>query len=270
MGFQSFYDKWDKEFQIQKKNHPGGISLHRFWQGTTAFKSLLNAGAIWNVMPVPPFNYGPIDRLLRSLFREVQIYRQFRNAVSDINNEFKDCIDVTTQVLAKMRKMPGSLSPIESSRDRSIKALTRELERLKRHRDIYWDRALLASAEERAKWPILPTGDPTDPVEYLVPEELMIWEKNLTVTLKMGKPIKNIDLDTRFQLRIARALQFYLNVGVLTGLPLRIPRITISSLVVLTYIAAQLAQEENNKLYIPGENLHTKRALTVEAVYQKL
>jgi hypothetical protein len=275
-GFQSFYDKWVEEFQKQKNNKKlaAPIDVNRFWGGTEAFDSLSKANALDIVMPTAEHGDNLPKRTLRGLYREIEIYKRYRNRISDINNKFKDAMDQISQALHRVSKMPKSVSEVAASRNRCIGHLKRELEIVKDQHDNYWDDALLALPEERAKWPVMMTGRATNPVRAFPPNELMIWEENLPITLKSRKPKKSIDLDTRFQIRIAKTLQFYFNevpqFYLRTGRQFRVPLMTVSRLVVLTYIAAQLSTEKHNKIFVACDDLQNARALSVESIYQKL
>src|ERR1035437_9184588 len=108
--FQSFYDKWVEEFRIQENNQSQltVYNLDRLWEGTAAFVALTKAGALHNVMPTKEFEYDENlpKYTLRGLYKEVEIYRLYRNRISDVNNKFKDAMEDILQASDRISRMP--------------------------------------------------------------------------------------------------------------------------------------------------------------------
>jgi len=142
--------------------------------------------------------------------------------------------------------------------------LDKEINALKAQREAYWSEALLEEPRVRSKWPIEIVRGSEVQVKAIAPQTLIEWEKILHKVRYSDKLKKRIDMDARFQKRTATIFKLHFQFNP------EVPLITISRLIVLVYICADLAKEVNHHLMMVDEIGRVGRELTVGAVDQKL
>jgi hypothetical protein len=267
---ETFRDKWDREFKHQEQVLAIGRTDDRFWGGSTALKALRSAGALW-IVSRTTLDYGDLmaSIVAKSVYREVELYRCYRGVVST-NKAFDDTIGtlcaVQKRIMQAERQVP--LPELKSRLNRRALNLGKEIDAIRARRESYWKEALLAEPKVRMEWPVELKLKPHVTITPIPPQELVEWEKILHRVRYADTLEKRIDLDSRFQKRLAIIFRFYFRFN-----PAVVPIITISRLVVLVYICADLAGEVGGHLMIldeSGATIREKLELTVSAVDQKI
>jgi len=246
-----FRDNWLAALHQQFTARGGARREFDFWEGATACKELRKRG------------YGELfvaDLYVR-LLREVSTYRSFAGKVVAHNRDFKETIEFLTNAERRFlrERTVMALPYLKWKLTRLAGFLAEARTALEKERESYWKKMLFARPDERSKW-CIKLG--TDPPESIPPETLVEAEKVFRgLTYREGLE-KLSDLDARFEIRLGAILR--------DSLP-KVSLLTISRLVVLCYICADLAEERGGRLAVKQLGEESKRnRLTVDAVYQKL
>lgn len=263
-----FRKSWQTEFGKQANAFRNRSTWKNFWHGATAYREFHRTGNLWRVDPVAEPEQVFVSKLTSELLKQVATYKRLRDELDGQRFRTTECYDAACEALLRaeviLRKVPfgdASVQPYLSKQlGRSVDALRRMRNELKKSLDSHWQRELLAPARDRARWPVYVDGERN--VDSILPDEVKQWEQAFN-QVRSPKPLaKRIDLDQEFQLRTAVVLRHFIPRS--CGVSLQ----TISRLVVLTYICGELAQEENSRLVVG--RVTGNRKLTPGAVVQKL
>jgi hypothetical protein len=267
---------WIKKFEEQATLQ-GGPPQGNAWEGFDAYRELHAADHLWLVMPHPDLIFS-FNFLTDKLAREVQIYKIYETSVVADNQSFRDAIDALsaaeatlknamapkTKVNATKPKVDATKSKVRVEVDKRVTQCASAVEKCRQSlelwRDSYWQDALFAPPEERMRWSVY--FDDEKKVHSIPPEELVELEKIFNNAKYPRDLVRQIDLDTRFQVRVAVILRHYLLKDF--GITLK----TISRLTVLTYICGKLREEGPDHLYLNPKSRRGR--ITVGGVDQKI
>ena len=260
---------WIKKFKEQATLQ-GGPPQDNAWEGFDAYRELHAADHLWLVMPTPDLVFS-FNFLTDKLAREVHIYKIYETSVVADNQSFRDAIDALSAAEATLKnakapktKVDATKSKVRTEVDKRVSQCASAVEKCRQSlelwRNSYWQDALFAPPEERMKWSIY--VDDEKKIHVFPPEELVQLEEIFDNAKYPRDLVRQIDLDTRFQVRVAALLRHYLLKDF--GITLR----TISRLTVLTYICGKLREEGPDHLY---SNPKSRRGrITVGGVDQKI
>jgi hypothetical protein len=259
----TFRKRWIDELEGQLRRYRSGEqSQLSSWEGFEAARELAQTDNLWIVLPNAETNGRPFRHLTDRLFTEVSLYACFRDHIVPTNFYFKDAIDALAAAKAKLKKVrPGAVSSpgeVSGILTRSISAIEKSMAMLKKRSASYWHDALMAMPEERRHWNVYVDDDKQ--VHSIPPEDLARSEKLFEDAAYPAELVKRIDLDRRFQVRVALILRSYLFRG--CGVSLK----TIARLVVLTYISGGIGRKLEEYLSIKGR----KKPINVSNVDLKL
>jgi hypothetical protein len=259
---QAFRKYWRTEIRRQLRFLKEGVPPEASaWEGYQAVRELSDDQNIWMLMPDPTFRNFPFFHLTERLSREAFFYRKFCGDVVSVNLSFKDVVAALSAANGKLKRVRIQHSQITSSMQAQLTECSAQIEKtlyaLEEYRDTYWQQALFALPDERTSWITL---DGPNAFRAQLPDELVQAEQIFDGTPYPKHLLKRIDLDTRFQIRIAVILRSYLDRDF--GISLR----TISRLVALTYLASGLAREKDDLLLIPER----KKPITVGGIDQTI
>jgi hypothetical protein len=194
----------------------------------------------------------------------VDQYKLFSKDIVSANRSFKSAIEAFT--IAKRRLEQARIPPsmvsesLQKTVDKHTAMLEEALLAIESQKTTHWKDVLLAAPEEREKWWLF--VDDQKKVQVTVPSDVTEGEKVFDGAKYPTDLVKRIDLDYRFQVRVAKILRSHL--AHTCGISLR----TISRLTVLTYLCGGLGRENINSdgLVVSGR----KREITVTGVDQLL
>lgn len=256
-----FRTRWKSKFDEQARLFAAGRREHRHWEGDDAYRELQRKDALWLVLPEDELDGWPFTSLMARLEAEISTYERFEK-VSQNNDCFRDALDALSGAERRLTRtiLPESQAKggVQAVLTKAISFLASRRVAMEQRRDSYWEETLLAGPQERKRWSVY--MDKEKHVHSIPPQELSDWEKIFNDFSYPRKMVRQIDLDSRFQVRIAVILRFYLHQE--DGVSLK----TIARLTVLTYLCAGLAEDRNGHLTIR----YTGKRLTVSAVDQKI
>jgi hypothetical protein len=260
---ESFRKNWIAGITIKLRAYKSNSRAETgAWEGFEACHELNDTRNLWCVLPEPGMEQYPFPFLTEKLSREVYFYKSFASRIVPTNWAFKDAIDVLSAAVSKLKKAATQKSVVDGGLDsdlnRCCSTVARTLNRLKADRETYWQNALMATVAEKMNWDVQFRED--SEVSSIPPAEMLKAEERFTKAQYPKQLLKRIDLDRRFQVRVATILRFYLRRN--DKISLR----TVSRLTVLTYIAGNLGREDDDRVLLNGR----KRAITVGGVDQIL
>jgi hypothetical protein len=240
-----FRRMWIKKFDEQAQLH--GRRLPRdHWEGSYAYRELDNADNLWMVLPGSSTGDAFFSFLMEKLSRELWVYKIFGESVVTVNQCFGDGIEALSAAETKLTNVRTEESRAKTEVDSTLGRYKSVLERarrsLERRRASYWEDDLIVPIEERMTRPVY--VDDEKQVRSIPPEERTKSEKMFENARYPRTLVRQIDLDRRFQLRVALILRSYLPQD--SGTSLR----TISRMTVLTYICGKLRVEGPNRLFL--------------------
>jgi hypothetical protein len=252
-------EKFDKQAQLRR-----GLPKHNAWEGFDAYREFEKAHNLWLVLPNPETGDWPFSHLTDRLSREVHFYKLYETSVVADNQCFRIAIDAVAAAEAKLKKARIPESKVKTEIDKQLHHCTSTVEEvrhsLEQRRNSYWKDVLFAEPEERMRWSVY--FDDEKRIHSIPPKELAERERIFDKVKYPRNLVRQIDLDARFQVRVAVILRFYLHRD------FRISLRTISRLTVLTYICGNLRKEGDDKLFLKAK---VKRGeITVGSVDQKL
>jgi hypothetical protein len=263
--------------QIRKNlraNKSGQLPELSVWDGHIACREIKKAKDLWVVLPTRGMREYPFPFLLAKLSREVYLYKWYATKILPSNRGFKKAIDTLAEVAAILRGTESTesvaVAGVSDPLSRFSSNIRKTLRRLEKERDLYWERALIATPAERMTWSVhfkkfgrVVSIPPRDLVESEHAFKQADYPRNL---------LKRIDLDTRFQVRVATILRHYLPQQIFVPKSQRpilrkssLPTVslkTIARLIVLTYVAGNLGREDEENLILEGR----KRPINVRNV----
>jgi hypothetical protein len=260
---------WIKKFKEQATLQ-GGPPGANAWEGFDAYRELHASDHLWLVMPHPDLE-SSFNFLTAKLAREAHIYEIYKTSVVADNQSFRDAIDALSAAEATLKnamapktKVDVTKSKVRTEVDKRVSQCASAVEKCRQSlelwRNSYWQDALFAPPEERMRWSVY--FDDEKNVHSIPPQELVELEKIFNNANYPRDLVKQIDLDTRFQVRVAALLRHYLLKD------FRITLRTISRLTVLTYICGKLRIEGPDYLYLDPKSRSGR--ITVGGVDQKI
>jgi hypothetical protein len=258
---ESFRTHWiseiNKQLEAYRSSAPPQISA---WEGYEACREIIQADDLWCVFPDPEMEEFPLPFLMQKLSREVYFYKSFVERITPTNLAYKDAIDALSAAISKLRKAAAQRSVKEGRLQGDLNLCCSKLEktltRLTTQRESYWQNALIGTDEEKKNWDLHWHKDNVG--TRVPPAELLKAEERFNQAQYPKQLLKRIDLDRRFQVRVATILRSYL---------FREDRIslrTIARLTVLTYISGDLGRQEEDSVILEKR----KRPITVSSVDQ--
>ena len=265
-----FRKMWIMKFKEQA-SLKGGPPQGNAWEGFDAYRELDAADNLWMVMPNPDPGDFSFNYLTAKLAREVHVYKIYKTSVVADNLSFRDAIETLSaaettlkNALAPKAEIAATKSKVRTEVDKRLRQCASAVEKsrhsLEHWRNSYWHDALFAAPDERMNWSLY--FDDEKKVGSIPPKELVELEKIFNGAKYPRDLVRQIDLDTRFQVRVAVILRHYLLKD------FRISLRTISRLTVLAYICGKLRIEEPDCLFLDPA-LRSGR-ITVGGVDQKL
>jgi hypothetical protein len=169
--------------------------------------------------------------------------------------------EVLNEAMARTPTFDAEKSKVKTELDKRMRECASAIEESRRSlelwRDSYWKDVFFALPEERMKWSVY--FDDKNQLQTIAPDELAEWEKIFNNAIYPKNLVKQIDLDTRFQLRVAVILRHYLRKDF--DISLR----TISRLTVLTYICGGLCVEDEENIILDVDGKERTLKLLVES-----
>jgi hypothetical protein len=271
---EEFRKRWISRFDEQAKlsKKPAG---HDPWEGHAAYRELSYTNKLWIVIPTAEVPDSPFHGwLTEKLAREVHFYRLFHKTIVPNNQCFKDTLDLLRATELKIKEAKTQKSSVKAELDGELEKCSSVLEKtriaIERRRETYWKESLFAEPAERMTWMI--EFDDDNQINSVPPEDLVQQERMFEKAKYPSRLVKRIDLDTRFQIRVAVILRSYLPHKIELS-PIErsyLPQErefslkTISRLTLLTYLCGKLGNESDGELVVDG------RKITVGGVDQKL
>jgi len=268
-----FRDKWITAITYQRRlAKSGGPTTVSSWEGFETVGELRKTDNLRLVLPIR--GSGPFHRLIERLAKEVYFYKRFQDEIVPRNRAFELTIETVAAANSRLKKAQVADSPVKAeishSLDRCAMVLDQTVTVLKERQKSYWETSLLALPEEREKWAVY--LDDQKQVHSIPPRELAQFERIFDGARYPRRLVKRIDLDKRFQIRVALILRSYVPLrfdSIPTYGILKLPGVslrTISRLTVLAYKCGELGEEKEDHLVVKGR----KAPITVAGVYQKL
>jgi hypothetical protein len=237
-----FVAQWRREIRrhaisIEKSRATRQLDL---WEGHTACQELNSAGLLSTAM-LEDTNDGanvnsPINWRLRDpislIVREVAIYERYRSRIVLLNREMATSKRSLAKVVKELTKLRtrSNFPPLQQMLTQRIAETNFHIAQIDDVSRILWE---------------TPYG---------------VWGRVLNEPKHLPKPYREMDLDTRFQIRVAKLLKSGLFPEGKVSLQ------TIGRLVLLVYLAAGLLEPRGDKAIL----LHSKRELKVEDIVQRL
>lgn len=257
---QQFIDRW----MAEKKRAKDRTS---YWEGEQALKELDDKYP-------RRFTTHSLRRAqyIEDLIREATRYQAVRAQVADSNQAFKKAFKLLSTVSTKIQQQTTAMQKesglaflhVADSLDSLQKEVERRTTELRAWRSVFWHRTLAAYPSTKADLKEVSIPVPSEG-EWGLPHEQHYTgavaqgvERSSKLPDQKPEPKRTIDLDTRFQLRVA---------GIFEREFRQVSMETRARLVVLVYICFGLAVEDKGT----GElKIQSKQNLTVGAVYEKL
>jgi hypothetical protein len=254
-------EKFDEQARLQGRRLP-----RDFWEGYYAYRELDDTRNLWRVLPSDAYGDGLLNVLLEKLLWEVHVYKLYEESVVADNQNFGDAIAALAAAETKLKNVRTQKSPVKPEVDWTLSQCTSAIEKtrrsLEKRWDSYWQDVLFAPPRERKNWTVY--VDDKKQLHWFPPDELTKAEKIFENAKYPRDLVRQLDLDRRFQLRVAVILRLHLRQDF--GVSLK----TISRLIVLTYICGRLRVEGPNRLFVLSKPNAKSGDITVGRVYQKL
>jgi hypothetical protein len=238
---KGFIDRWREEFRKasprrQRREFSGKREHKSHWESERAYNELERKGLLLAVLLKA--NLQGLPRIwqrlaaIREIATEVQIYSDNAGKIVQQSNEIRETNKFLKRMAGHFLKARNGLqdSTIRGLLTRYRLQFEADRDRLLKRQDKIWDN---------------PPG---------AMGKILISHTN-----KKRIPVKEDDLDTLFQIRVAQIFRTFLHKE-------DISRETISRLVVLVYIVGELAEEQMDYLVIR----HSNRKLKITDVTQRL
>ena len=253
---KQFIDRWSKEMRRAEQHDRGS-----YWEAEEAIKELGESRSLRR-------------EILKDLLREAQVYERLRLQIAESNRAFKSAMLLVATLRRKASRTAAAIKqksgPACELISRHLVDIITQMERcsnkLEETRSNFWQIQLrpypLKGDNPQEVWIALPTSGE----EWDSPRDVCYEGKVAEGIIRASKlpdptpePKRTIDLDYRFQLRVAAIMdqQF------------QFPKLTMETrarLVVLVYICFGFAKVREGELWIPAN----REKLTVGAVYEKL
>lgn len=259
-------------------NVPPKLRPPSAWEGGEACQEISKTDYLWAILPTLEFGDSLFGPLMDKLSREAYLYKQFQEKIVPTNQGFALAIKTLSVALSKLKKLEAREPVVVAGLAYELKrysTVTEEtLDRTKKKRESLRNDGLLASPDERKTWSIIFGDDHV--VHPIPPVDLIESERKFQDAKYPRNLLKRIELDRRFQIRVATILRSVLprDIAVpdthkpalgrdfLDHVSLR----TIARLTVLTYLAGNLGQDANDRIILKGR----KMPVTVTTVDGKL
>jgi hypothetical protein len=264
-----FRRRWTAKFEEQAKLQKG-LNRQNAWEGFDAYRELNDTHSLCLVLPSGKNGDSVFSSLTDRLSKEVEIYNLYKTCVVAVNQCFKIAIGALSAAEAKLKKAKTPESEVKSQVDEQLRLCLSTVEETRRslegRRDGYWEFALAVEIQEKVRawggWNPTPSQEELDSMTPEQRKEHVEWKTIFDTAEYPRDLVRQIDLDTRFQLRVALILRFYLQKD--SGISLK----TNSRLTVLTYICGKLRKEGPDRLFLKP-NLRSG-GVSVGGVDQKL
>jgi len=256
---------WIEKFGEQARLH-GQCLPHDHWEGARAYRELYDSRNLWRVLPTDEYGDGPFKVLTDKLSWEVHVYRLYEASVVADNQNFGNAIDALSAAETQIRKVRTQESRAKPEVDKTLSRCALAIEKarssLEKRWDSYWQDVLFTPPKERMNWTVYLDNDKQ--LQSFPPEEIAKYEEIFQNAKYPRNLVRQIDLDKRFQLRVAVILRSHLRQDF--GVSLR----TISRLTVLTYICGRLRVEGPDRLFLFLKPNVKSGEISVGGVDQKL
>lgn len=244
---KSFQNRWISEIRkhlsLYKSGEGSQISA---WEGFEACREIADNRLLWCVIPTRGMKEYPAPFLIGKLSREVYLYKLFGNRIVPMNIAFKKAIKVLSGTAAKLKKVAAQDMVIAGGLSGDLEhcclPIEKAVNRLKVKYEGLWRDSLIATPEEKLSWDLHFAKD--GKLFRIPPADLLAEEKRFAQARYPERLLKRIQLDRRFQVRVATILRHYLPKR--DGISLK----TISRFTVLTYIAGSLGEEREDDLIL--------------------
>ena len=260
---KQFVDRWSKEVSHAERHDRG-----YYWEAEEAIKELGEKFPRW-------LRTRSLRReILKDLLREAQAYEHWRCQVAESNRAFKSALSLVATLRRKASRKAAAVQqksgPACELISRYLVDVITQMERcskkLEEARSNFWRIRLrpypLKRDNSQEVWIALPTANE----EWASPRDVFYEGKVAEGLIRTARlpdskpdPKRTIDLDQRFQLRVAAIMDQQFPNPKLT-------METLARLVVLVYLCFDLVTEKAGEIRIRS-NLEQ---LTVGAVYEKL
>ena len=273
LGFGAFYTNWIEAFKAVAKGPAPG--KHDLWEGSQARKELENSGFLMIVVPSWEPAPQPFTAFLQQVWEEVETYKRIAGQVVYQNSQFRDVLDFLDGTLKRCKEVEAriNLSSLSTKLHTLNRVLVGERQKVTKIYKAHWRQELLKWWRPQRAQQFFSvdrnTGlalevEPERPPHVGHAEEEIL--KGFTAWQKLDR---EIDLDSRFQGRLGRVLRYWL------PHPRRIHLRTISRLIALVYLCADLAEEHEKSAQVVGrvpELLirQNNRVLSLSGLDQKL
>ena len=253
LGTASTEKRWFQEFgQVAK--HGKAYIRQAYWDGAFVYSELKRSRITWVIDPEDDLHMF-FEFLVKKLNRELFVYRCHCSEVARRNQEFNDLLAKLQGAINRLSErgihFPESKAVLMENR----KYLQSQIRRLRKTRDTFWTDRLHDYGEDR---PLMFEGETLKPIPM---EDEQAHEKLFEAARYTDKLVRDVDLDRRFQVRLAVIFRHYLRRR--EGVSLS----TIGKLIILYYICTGLACErDDGALIVKGTN----RNLTIGSVVQRL
>jgi hypothetical protein len=199
------------------------------------------------------------EQRVTAAYNLVRARKLLAEEIVPTNQCFRNALNVLSAAEGKLKRATIKESAVKPELDKQLERCASMLEKsriaLEQRRKSYWENSLFAEPAEKMTWMI--ELDDKNRVHSIPPKELAEHERIFEKAKYLRQLVKRIDLDARFQVRVAVILRSYLSRDYIS-------LITISRLTLLTYICGNLGKMHDGKLIVDG------REITVLAVDQKI
>ena len=246
LGFGAFYTNWIEAFKAVAKGPAPG--KHDMWEGSQARKELESFGFLMIAVPSWEPAPQPFNTFLQQVWEEVETYNRIAGQVVYQNSQFGEVFDFLDGTLERCKKLEDRMHvPSLSSKLHSInRSLVGERQKVTKIYEAHWRQELLKWWRPQRARQFFRVDLETDLVLEVVgerpPHVKHVEETILKGSTAQPRLGREVDLDGFFQRRLARVLRFWL------PHPKRIHLRTISRLVVLVYLCAELVEEREKKV----------------------
>jgi hypothetical protein len=271
---KNFQKNWisqiKENLRTVKSGQPPQLSV---WEGYEGCREISEAHDLWVVLPRRSMRGYPFVFLTEKLSREVYLYKWYVRQIVPTNLGFKKAIDALTVVALRLRRTEATesvaVAGLAGDLNRCSFSVEKTLSRLKRERESHWQVVLSSTPAERRTWPVHVDNEYR---VHRVPPDHLAKRENVFKWANYPKDLlKRVDLDRRFQVRVATILRLYLSQHIPIPISHR-PKLgkflatislkTIARLTVLTYVAGNLGREDDNGLMLDGR----KKPINVRSV----
>lgn len=248
---ESFLERWFSALSENEEHHKKMHELDGYWEYQEAVADLNRNCSLFCQRQDAIQNPPPIHFQL-FLWRELQAYGRHLNRVVNINRALRECSEALataqthSQRIAVRARLGSDLGPMFEQVD-DARFRIREVEK------DYWDRVFCVGSF---------TSEYADEDPDLHFHEMKM--RRLSESLHFPTLKQERNLDSTFQIRVGDLLRKYGTNPYVNRLTL----LTISRLVLLVYICAELALDVENNLTIWGSD--PPRTLSIDKTYETL